>query len=132
MNLVTHSDPARARLRGIRITNAVRCLPPGNRPSMAELRRCSPYLQHELHQLWRPTVRRPRCVLALGRLAHQAVGLALDLRRAAFEHGAAHPLAPNLWLVDTYHPSRQNANTGRLTAPMLDRALDTAVSLLHS
>lgn len=130
--LVTSADPARASLCGIRITNAVRCLPPGNRPRTAELRRCSCYLRHEVDQLWRPGVRRPRCVLALGRLAHQAVGFALDRRLPAFAHGALSELAPRLWLGSLYHPSRQNTNTGRLTPSMRDRVLARVVSLLDT
>ncbi len=128
--LVTHPDPARARLRGIRITNAVRCVPPSNRPTMGEVRRCSPYLRHELEQLWWPGVQRPRCVLALGRLAHDAVGIALDCRLPSFVHGAIHQVAPGLWLADTYHPSRQNTSTGRLTGVMRDRVIAEVVTLL--
>jgi uracil-DNA glycosylase family 4 len=130
--LVTHPNPARSRLRGVRITNAVRCLPPANRPNMAEVRQCSSYLKHELDQLWRPGVRRTRCVLALGRLAHDAVGIALQCSLPAFAHGAAHEVAPSLWVVDQYHPSRQNTNTGRLTVAMRDRVLDEVVALLGS
>jgi len=132
IGLVTHGDPVRARLRGVRITNAVRCLPPQNRPDLAELRRCSSYLQHELEDLWWPGVRRPRVVLALGRLAHQAVGFALSRRLPAFAHGAVSELAPHLWLANLYHPSRQNTNTGRLTPLMRDRVLERVVSLLDS
>ena len=132
VGLVTHPDPNRSRLRGVRITNAVRCLPPANRPNMAEVRQCSSYLKHELDQLWRQGLRRPRCVLALGHLAHQAVGIALQLGLPAFAHGAAHEVAPALWVVDLYHPSRQNTNTGRLTVAMRDRVLDEVVALLGS
>jgi uracil-DNA glycosylase family 4 len=132
VGLVTEADPAGSRLCGIRITNAVRCLPPGNRPCAAELRRCSFYLRHELDQLWRPKVRRPRCVLVLGRLAHQGVALALDRRLPSFAHGATDELAPHLWLTSHYHPSRQNTNTGRLTPAMRDEVLDRVVALLDS
>jgi uracil-DNA glycosylase family 4 len=130
VGLVSDSDPARARLRGVRITNAVRCLPPANRPSTAEILRCSPYLRYELDQLWRPGARRTRCVLALGRLAHDAVGVALQQRLPPFGHGAVHAVAPALWVVDSYHPSRQNTNTGRLTADMRDRVFNAVVALL--
>lgn len=119
----TSADPGRASLRNARITNAVRCLPPGNRPSAAEVRQCSAYLRHELEQLWRPAVRRPRAVLALGRIAHDAVGIALGRPVGGFAHGRAQALASNLLLLDTYHPSRQNTNTGRLTPGMLDDVL---------
>lgn len=124
--------PAAAGLRNTRITNAVRCLPPGNRPVAGEVQRCSVYLRHELEELWRPRVRRPRCVLALGRIAHDAVGLALERRLPAFAHGQAAALAPGLLFLDTYHPSRQNTNTGRLTAAMLDAVLARARSHLYS
>lgn len=126
----TSAEPARATLRNARITNAVRCVPPGNRPSVAEVRQCSRYLQHELDELWAPTMRRPRCILALGRIAHDAVGRALDLTVEPFVHGGAQTLARHLLLLDTYHPSRQNTNTGRLTPAMLDAVLDRARSEL--
>ncbi len=125
-------DPFAATLRGARITNAVRCLPPANRPTADEIRRCSGYLARELHDLWRPRTRTPRCILALGRIAHQAVGVALGRRLPEFEHGSGVELAPGLLLLDTYHPSRQNTNTGRLTAAMLDRVLARARSNLTS
>lgn len=128
----TAADPASAGLRNTRITNAVRCLPPGNRPLTREVQRCSAYLRHELDQLWRPRVRRPRCILALGRVAHDAVARALERRLPAFKHGQAAPLATGLLLLDTYHPSRQNTNTGRLTAAMLDGVLAQARSHLYS
>jgi uracil-DNA glycosylase len=122
----TSGDPFTASLVNARITNAVRCLPPGNLPRPDEVRRCNGYLTHELGELWRPRTRRPRCVLALGRIAHDAVGLALARRLPAFAHGGAVELAPALLLLDTYHPSRQNTNTGRLTATMLDAVLTRA------
>jgi len=128
----TAAEPARARLHDTRITNAVRCLPPGNRPLAGEVRRCSTYLRHELDELWRPRLRRPRCILALGRIAHDALAQALNRRLPAFEHGRAVPLAPGLLHLDTYHPSRQNTNTGRLTSAMLDAVLAQARSHLYS
>lgn len=124
------ADPFTARLVRARITNAVRCLPPGNRPAADEVRRCSGYLAHELAELWRPGVRRTRVVLALGRIAHEAIGLALGRRLPAFRHGAEVELAPGFVSLDTYHPSRQNTNTGRLTAAMLDRVLQRAAEHL--
>ena len=129
---VSSADPGRARLIDTRITNAVRCLPPGNRPNAAELANCSSYLAHELGQLWRPAMRKPRCVLVLGRLAHQAVARAWRHALPPFAHGARVELARGLVLLDTYHPSRQNTNTGRLTAAMLDRVLDQVRAHLYS
>ena len=122
----TAGDPFTASLVRTRITNAVRCLPPGNRPNADEVRRCSGYLAHELHELWRPGSRRPRCIIALGKIAHDAVGIALEQRLPAFAHGAKVALGHGLLLIDTYHPSRQNTNTGRLTAVMLDSVLAEA------
>lgn len=129
---VTSEDPMRARLRDLRITNAVRCLPPGNRPVMAEVRRCSDFLAAELAELWQPSMRKPRCVLALGHLAHDAVALALGARLPPFRHGQEATLEPGLMLLDSYHPSRQNTNTGRLTAAMLDAVLERAKGHLYS
>lgn len=124
-------DPLIAGMQGARITNAVRCLPPGNRPDADEVRRCNGYLVHELRELWHPRVRRPRCMLALGRIAHDAIGIALARRLPPFAHGGEVEIASNLLLLDTYHPSRQNTNTGRLTAGMLDEVLGRAVSYLR-
>lgn len=126
------AEPARAALRNCRITNAVRCLPPGNRPQAAEVQRCSAYLRHEIDELWRRPMRLPRCLLALGRIAHDAVGLALNRRLPGFRHGSAVELEPGLLLVDTYHPSRQNTNTRRLTADMLDTVLAQVRGHLYS
>lgn len=124
------ADPLTAGLIDARITNAVRCLPPANRPTADEVRRCNGYLAHELTELWRPGVRRPRAVLALGRIAHDALGLALGRRLPPFRHGVELELAPGFLLLDTYHPSRQNTNTGRLTAAMLDAVLQRAAAHL--
>jgi uracil-DNA glycosylase family 4 len=104
-------------LIGCRISNAVRCVPPANRPTPAEVRTCGRFLVAEIAAL-----PRLRAVLALGRVAHDAVLAALDLVRSAapFAHGSVHTLHPGLLLADSYHCSRQNTNTGRLTIPMFD------------
>jgi len=120
------ADPRDARLDNACITNAVRCLPPDNRPLTAEVVRCRGFLNHELRELWWPRARMPRCVLALGRIAHDAVGRALETELAPFCHGAEQDLRPGLLLLDTYHPSRQNTNTGRLTRSMLDAVVGRA------
>ena len=98
-----------------RITNAVRCVPPGNRPLAAEIRSCNPFLSRELE-----TLPRLDTVLALGGLAHQAILDAIGVRRSAFpfSHGAIHDVTGDLVLVDSYHCSRLNTNTGRLTWKM--------------
>lgn len=103
------------RLVGCRISNAVRCVPPVNRPTPAEVRTCGRYLSDEITQL-----PRLRAILALGRVAHGAALAALGLRGIAFAHGALHALRPDLLLADSYHCSRQNTNTGRLTPTMFD------------
>ncbi|MFQ5970858.1 MAG: uracil-DNA glycosylase [Alphaproteobacteria bacterium] len=102
-------------LHNCRITNAVRCVPPENKPSSAEVRECGRFLRDELEAL-----PRLRIVLALGALAHGAVLSALDLRpsRYRFAHGAFHCLPDERSLADSYHCSRYNTNTGRLTADM--------------
>ena len=95
-----------------RITNAVRCVPPENKPLAAEIRNCNPFLARDL-----TTMPRLDTVLALGGVAHQAVLDACRAKRSAFPfaHGAIHELAGGLVLVDSYHCSRLNTNTGRLT-----------------
>lgn len=102
-------------LIGCRITNAVKCLPPANKPAGAEITACNPYLAADLDLLPRPAV-----VVALGRIAHNAVLKALGRRQAefAFGHGERHELAPRFWLVDSYHCSRYNTQTKRLTPKM--------------
>lgn len=123
-----------ARLSGVRITNAVKCLPPGNRPLGSEIGNCRDYLREEIETLCGPGPRRPRVLLCLGGVAHQAVARTLADRcedpLPGFEHGRATEVAPHLHLLDTYHPSRLNTNTGRLTAPMLDEVLALAARIL--
>jgi uracil-DNA glycosylase family 4 len=100
-----------------RITNAVRCVPPENKPLPTEIAACRPFLVAELAAL-----RRLEIVVALGAIAHQTVLGALGVRRAAFPfaHGAFHRLPTGLWLADSYHCSRYNTNTGRLTTAMFE------------
>jgi uracil-DNA glycosylase family 4 len=102
-------------LTGCLITNAVRCLPPQNKPTPEEMRSCNRYLRHELLALPRPAV-----VLALGTVAHAAVLRGLDAAPAAFAfgHGRWHAPAPGIVLVDSYHCSRYNTQTRRLTPAM--------------
>ena len=100
---------------GCRITNAVRCVPPENRPTTAESRACLPFLEAEI-----AAMPRLRIVLALGGLAHGMALAALGLKKSAFafRHGAVHPASERLHLADSYHCSRYNTNTGRLTPEM--------------
>ncbi len=97
-----------------RVTNAVRCLPPENKPVGAEIANCRPYLTDEMAAM--PAL---RVVVALGVVAHKAVLAALGHRQSArrFTHGALHELE-GLTLADSYHCSRYNTNTGRLTPRM--------------
>jgi uracil-DNA glycosylase family 4 len=106
------------RLIGARITNAVKCLPPGNKPQPAEVRQCNAYLTAELS-----TLPAGAAVLALGRVAHDAAlrALGLPLHGHAFGHGAEHALEGRARLVDSYHCSRDNTNTGRLTTAMFEQ-----------
>lgn len=108
------------RLVACRITNVVRCVPPANRPEPAEVRRCNPYLAEELAGL--PP---GAAVLALGSVAHGAVLRALGLKSAEhpFAHGAVHPLNEGRALFDSYHCSRYNTQTRRLTPRMFDAVL---------
>lgn len=100
-----------------RIVNAVRCVPPENKPLTTEIKACRRFLTAEL-----AAMRRLEVVLALGLVAHGAVLSALGLRRAhyPFAHGAMHGLPSGLTLADSYHCSRYNTNTGRLTAAMFE------------
>ncbi|MCY4397469.1 MAG: uracil-DNA glycosylase [Rhodospirillaceae bacterium] len=102
-------------LTDCRITNAVRCVPPENRPTTAENRACLPFLTAEIEAMQRLQV-----ILALGGLAHGMTLAALGLRKSAFafRHGAIHPVAEGLVVADSYHCSRYNTNTGRLTPEM--------------
>jgi uracil-DNA glycosylase len=123
-------------LQGVWITAAARCVPPGNAPTGAELDACRPWLAFDLDALTHA-----RVLVALGKVAHDAVlkhygerGARLTLAAHPFAHGALHALdalpggaqARARPLLDTFHPSFQNTNTGRLTAAMLDEVLERA------
>jgi uracil-DNA glycosylase family 4 len=115
------------RLRGCRVTAAVRCAPPDNRPAPDERDRCRPYLVRELGLC--PNA---RVVLALGAVGWDASLRALGAPRPwpRFGHGAEAHLEPRpLWLLGSYHPSPQNVSTGRLTPAMLDDVLARAARL---
>ena len=114
-------------LVGCRITNGVRCVPPENKPTTVEIRTCNTFLAEELASL-------PRlgAILALGGIAHGAVLTALGHRKSAFAfaHGAMHALPGGLLLADSYHCSRLNTNTGRLTEAMFHAVLTEIRSAL--
>jgi uracil-DNA glycosylase family 4 len=103
------------RLVDCRITNAVKCLPPANRPHPSEIRCCNTYLVEEIAALPRGAA-----ILALGTVAHVAVLMALGIARREyrFGHGARHELPRQLVLYDSYHCSRYNTQTKRLTSAM--------------
>jgi uracil-DNA glycosylase family 4 len=122
------ADPADGiELRDCRVTNAVRCVPPANLPTPAEITGCNPFLAREFSAM-----PRLRVVLALGGVSHKAVLRARGLRaaHATFAHGAVHTLPDGFLLVDSYHVSRLNTNTGRLTTPMFEAVVADIVSRL--
>lgn len=113
-------------LDGAIIVNSVKCLPPQNKPAPAEIANCRPFFKRQLAAL--PKV---RVIVALGRIAHVAVLRATGARLAAhpFAHGAVHALPDGRHLVDSYHCSRYNTNTGRLTPEMFADVFRTALAL---
>jgi uracil-DNA glycosylase family 4 len=113
----THVDDGLL-LIGCRITNAVKCLPPENKPALAEVKRCNGYLAAELAVLPMGAA-----VLALGGIAHKAVLMAAGERTTnyKFVHGAQYRLESGLTLFDSYHCSRYNTQTKRLTEPMFEQ-----------
>ena len=112
-----------------RITNAVKCLPPDNKPVGAEINTCNRYLANELDTLPPDSV-----VLALGGIAHRAVIKALGLSQAEFPfaHAALHDLPSGRRLLDSYHCSRYNTNTGRLTPAMFRAVFASAREIIDS
>jgi uracil-DNA glycosylase family 4 len=113
----------------VRITNAVKCLPVENKPSSLELNNCQKFLlpEVEIHlQQAGSTV-----ILCLGQIAHRSVIKALALKQSQypFGHGAIHDLNEQQWLVDSYHCSRYNTQTGRLTESMFQSAVKSAAEL---
>jgi uracil-DNA glycosylase family 4 len=104
-------------LCGVRITNAVRCVPPQNKPEPGEIAACRPFLAAEIAAM--PQL---RAILALGAVAHQTVLKALSLRSRLFPfaHGRVHALPSGLVLADSYHCSRLNTNTGKLSTAMFE------------
>jgi uracil-DNA glycosylase family 4 len=109
-----------------RITNSVKCLPPANKPLPAEIKACNAYLREELEQS-----RGARVILALGAIAHAAVLRAYELRAAAFRfaHAAEHDLGSGRVLLDSYHCSRYNTQTRRLTTEMFEAVMHRAREL---
>ena len=102
-------------LHECRLTNAVRCVPPENRPNGAEVRTCGQFLRSEV-----AAMSNLRMIVALGQVAHRAVVTVFGGRQAVFpfSHGGRHRLPNGVMLTDSYHCSRYNTNTGRLTTDM--------------
>ena len=115
-------------LTDCRITNAVKCLPPQNKPIGAEITACNPYLAAELKAVPAGGV-----IVALGRIAHQAIAKALSLRLASipFGHGTEYDLPDGRWLVSSYHCSRYNTQTGRLTSAMFLKVMRRAAFIAY-
>lgn len=114
-------------LKNCRITNAIKCLPPQNKPTGPEITTCNRYLAAELSGLPAGGV-----ILALGKIAHDAVlrGLGLRISAHRFGHGAEHKLLDERMLLDSYHCSRYNTQTRRLTPLMFDAVVARAKALL--
>lgn len=110
------------------ISNAVRCVPPQNKPTGEEINQCRPFLQARIAAL--PNL---KAILTLGKIAHDSTVKALGgrLKDYRFAHGAIHQLA-TYSIVNSYHCSRYNTNTGRLTTPMFEEVFATVRSLLPS
>jgi uracil-DNA glycosylase family 4 len=105
------------------ISNAVRCVPPENKPTPDEINTCRAFLAARIAAM--PNL---KAIIALGRIAHDSTLAALQCRKAAFPfaHGACHAVRPGLQVFDSFHCSRYNTNTGRLT-PEMFRSVFTAV-----
>ena len=114
-------------LADCRITNAVKCLPPQNKPILDEVKKCNRFLRAEIESLPEPAI-----VIALGKLAHDAVLRSLGLRLSAFSfgHEQTHSITDKLTLIDSYHCSRYNTQTRRLTPEMFSNVFRHASNLL--
>ena len=113
-----------------RITNAVRCVPPANKPEPSEIKHCNCFLMNEIN-----TMPELRVIISLGHVSHKAVIAALGFKQSAYAFGHAHVhnlprTTGNLQLINSYHTSRYNINTGTLTVEMFDKIIEKAKSLL--
>ena len=119
-------EPGTLRLRGAAVLNAVKCLPPGNKPTAEEVATCRNYLEAALAELTNV-----RVVVALGQIAHIAAARTLGLPPSGtkFAHGAEAAAPDGRVLLSSYHPSRQNTNTGKLDAPMFESVFERALEL---
>ena len=113
-------------LKDVFITAVGRCAPPDNKPTPQELNSCQPYLQAELRLLTQV-----QGVVALGRIAFERLSRLWGVNKLEFAHACLHRLPDGLpWVITSYHPSRQNTQTGRLTQAMFDEVWQTARSQL--
>jgi uracil-DNA glycosylase family 4 len=114
-------------LTGLYTAPVCRCAPPDNKPTPAEMGNCQPYLERELALI------QPKVIVALGRIAFDAILRIFSAKdpSIAFAHNAVHRLSTSSWLVCSYHPSRQNTQTGRLTVEMFDLVWKTAREILE-
>jgi uracil-DNA glycosylase family 4 len=121
------ASPEALELVDCMISNTVRCVPPANKPIGSEIANCRQFLVGRMAAL-----PRLQSLLAIGRVAHEGILDALELKRSAFPftHSAKHDLPSGLVLFDSYHCSRQTTNTGRLTTPMLEAVVQHAAARL--
>jgi len=105
------------KLNDLFITAVCRCVPPANKPNLEELNLCQPFLKREIGTI------KPKVIVALGRIAYERILFIFSIRKQEmkFEHGATYSLDDQTSLVCSYHPSRQNTQTGRLTVEMFDQ-----------
>jgi uracil-DNA glycosylase family 4 len=115
------------RLKDLYIAAVARCAPPANKPTPEELDNCQPYLLRELEIL------KPKVIVCLGRIAFERVLRILSIRDPAlkFAHAATYKLNSDQWLLCSYHPSRQNTQTGKLTVEMFDAVWRKARKLIE-
>ncbi len=115
-------------LKNCRITNAVKCLPPQNKPNGSEVKNCQTFLKEEIAQLSGKGV-----IIALGTIAHKSIisTLALKQKDFPFQHGAEHLLPNKKFLLDSYHCSRYNTQTKRLTKKMFYSIFEKARVILN-
>lgn len=115
------------KLKNCRITNAVKCLPPQNKPTGSEINQCNSFLAEELKTMPKNSV-----LIALGTIAHNAVLRAMGLKLSSFKfaHNAEHHLSDNITLIDSYHCSRYNTQTKRLTEDMFHDVFAKAKAII--
>ena len=118
VGLASDPEPENARLMNAQITNAVKCLPPSNSPLTAEVSTCTRFLQSEIKTFCPLGAIRPRAIVSLGGVAFSAVGKVLGQKGTRFKHARVE-VERNLLHIASFHPSRLNVNTKRLTLEML-------------